>query len=251
MVVTIDRLKVAYFPVPKAANTSMKHLIHGINTGGKFKTRRDENTGRLHHIHREYKTPKFADITPERYRKFFKIAIVRDPVERVVSAWRNRVVHHKELEDRKSASSIGEIGIPQKPTLSEFVTHLEKYRSINRSISVHTSPLTDFLGESKEYYDLIFDISESHQIEIFFSTLTGEKRALPRKQMGGPPAERNELPMELIQKLERTYENDYRVFGSAFGQQTDVELIAKLATKHKASLRGFFRHFVWPLRTGG
>lgn len=245
MVVTIDRLKVAYFPVPKAANTSMKHLIHGINTGGKFKTRLDDSTGRLHHIHREYKTPKFSTISPEKYRKFFKVAIVRDPVERIVSAWRNRVVHHKELEDAKSARSIEALGLPHEPSLTEFVDHLEEYRKINRSISVHTAPLTDFLGSSREYYDLIFDISESRQIEIFFSTLTGEKKELPRKQMGGPPAERRELPGELIQKLERTYEADYRVFGGAFGQQTDVELIAGLASKHKASLRGFFRRLSW------
>ncbi|MEW9617678.1 sulfotransferase family 2 domain-containing protein [Shinella sp. S4-D37] len=245
MVVTIDKLKIAYFPVPKAANTSMKHLMHSIDTGGKFRTKHDEATGHLHHIHREYKTPKFSAINPGAYNRFFKIAIVRDPVERIISAWRNRVVHHKELEDEKCALSIKEIGLPEKPDLSEFVLHLDEYREINKSISVHTAPLTDFLGTSREYYDLIFDISESHQIEVFFSTLTGEKKKLPRKQTGGPPAERDKLPEDLIRKLEHAYESDYRVFGGAFGKQTDLKVIAKRAKRHRASLRSPFRRFRW------
>lgn len=239
MVVTIEKLKVAYFPVPKAANTSMKHLLHGIKTGKRFTTTTDQATGAVRHIHREYRTPKFSSIKSEDYRGFFKIAIVRDPVERVVSAWRNRVMHHKELEDGSTAEKIHRVGLPQKPTLPQFVECLEEYRAVNKSIAVHTAPLVDFLGPSRNYYDLIFDISESRQIEVFFSTLTGEDRKLPVKQVGGPPANRDQLPDELVQKLEGIYKDDYRLFGDVFGRQTDLQLIAKRAKRHKASLNGF------------
>lgn len=241
MVVTVDKLKIAYFPVPKAANTSMMHLLHSIKTGEKYKSTRDEATGVHRHIHKEYNTPKFSTIKPEDYRNFFKIAIVRDPVERVISAWRNRVVHHKELEGIKSAEKISKIGIPPKPTLPEFIINLEEYRKVNRSIAIHTDSLTEFLGESRSYYNLIFDISESQQIELFFSALTGERKKLPRKQVGGPPADRDELPAALVRKLVDLYERDYQVFGSAFGKQSDEETIVKLAKKHRASLDRFFK----------
>lgn len=126
--------------------------------------------------------------------------------------------------------------------------NLEEYRKANKSIATHTDPLTDFLGKSQTYYNLIFDISEYRQIEIFFSTLTGEQKKLPRKQTGGPPADRNELPNDLVRKLERTYEDDYQVFGSAFGKQSDTDAIVKLARRHKASIGGFFKRLMWGQR---
>lgn len=245
LVVTVDNVKVAYFPVPKAANTSMKHLLHNIRTGEKYVGVRDEAKGTHRHIHKEYGTPKFSSINPKEYRGFFKIAIVRDPVDRVISAWRNRVVHHKDLDGVKSARKIAELGINPKPSLSEFVYNIESYRSSSSSIEIHTDSLTEFLGSTRSYYDIIFDISESRQIELFFSTLTGEPKKLPRKQVGGPPADRDELSAALIRKLESVYENDYQVFGHAFGKQSDDETIVRLAEKHKASLNGFFKRFTW------
>lgn len=245
LVVTVDRLRIAYFPVPKAANTSMKHLLHSINTGENYKGMRDEVTGSHHHIHKEYGTPKFSTIKPGDYRKFFKIAIVRDPVDKVVSAWRNRVVHHKELEGMKAADKISKMGLPSKPSLNEFITNLDEYRSVSKSISIHTDPLTDFLGLSNSYFNFIFDISESSQIELFFSTLTGERTKLPRKQVGGPSVDRSQLSAALIRKLENVYESDYQVFGGAFGKQSDDDTIVKLANKHRSSLHSFFKRLAW------
>lgn len=240
LVVTVDKIKVAYFPVPKAANTSMKHLLHSIKTGEGFTTIKDEATGAIRHIHKEYKTPKFSTINPDDYQKFFRIAIVRDPVDRVVSAWRNRVMHHKELEGENIAERMASLGLRKTPTLQEFVDRLSEYRNVSKSISIHTDPLTDFLGKDEKYYNLIFNISDSQQIEAFFSTLTGEQKKLPRKQMGGPPADRSELTGELIKKLEEIYGDDYRVFGKFLSNKTDIEKVIYLARKHKSSLGGFF-----------
>lgn len=236
MVVTVNNIRIAYFPVPKVANTSMKHLLHKIKTGGRFVARTDEETGAVLHIHKEYKTPKFSTIKPDDYLDLFRIAIVRDPIDRVVSAWRNRVMHHRELEGKVSSERLAALGLSTSPDLSLFVERLEDYRKANKSIAIHTDSLTEFLGEDSRYYNLIFNMADSAQIETFFSALTGKNIKLPRKQTGGPPANRDELSGALVRKLEDIYRRDYDVFGAFLENPPGPERIVELAEGHKASL---------------
>lgn len=145
-------------------------------------------------------------------------------------------MHHRELEGKKSAEKLNSLGLSTSPDLSTFIENLEAYRNSNPSIYTHTNSLVDFLGYNSEYYDIIFDISDSKNIEQFFSQLTGEIAKLPRKQTGGPSARKEELSQDLLRYLRDFYHKDYEVFGKFLKRQLDENYVVGRARKHKAAL---------------
>lgn len=192
--------------------------MYEIEHGHSFVSKKDEETGVLWHIHKEFTTPLFKDVDTSQFESLLRFAVIRDPVERMLSAWRNRVVHHGELSDGKvSLEKLAELGVPDSPDLETFIDNLEVYRDIKGSIHTHTAPLVDFLGKDAEYYHMIFTMENSHLIEELFYVLTGTRRSMGRNQTGGPKVSTHDLDDARIRKIKEFYAEDYEVFGHLLG----------------------------------
>ena len=186
MAVLIPELGLCYFPVPKVANTSIKHLVYEIEHGGPFRFDA-ASPDAPKHIHQEYKTPIFSKVDKNPLEGYLRFAVIRDPVQRLLSVWRNRVAHHFELSAPKvDIDALAKRGLTENPSLDEFVDKLELYREVQASIRMHSAPLVDFLGEDPAYFHHLFRMEELHLIEAFFFALTGIHRTLRRSQTAGP-----------------------------------------------------------------
>jgi hypothetical protein len=90
-----------YFEVPKAACSTMKELLHRLESlppiqlfvGDNWETRRDM----FIHARENIALPSLLDLDSQMQKEvlesdhFFRLAIVRNPYTRVISAWRNKV----------------------------------------------------------------------------------------------------------------------------------------------------------------
>lgn len=199
MAVRVKGTNLVYFPVPKVACTSVKLAIMRHNEPGRFIALRSDD-----HVHGKYggyKSPpwnwewrRYADpLMPSSWMRPF--CVIRDPIDRFVSGYRNRVVHWNEFG-----------GNP--PDINEFALGLADYCKADRQIGHHFLPMTTYLGRDPSFYDRVFLMSELQALPVY----CGFSAPLPKTQNDGPPISRTDLSKEALSRLEQFYAEDYRVW---------------------------------------
>ena len=133
--------KLVYYPCPKNAHTSamlffVKHL--GLENKfvfigdkiPKYKQKKKDLSGKIN-LHNFMPTfQKFSVINVD-----YKCCIIRDPVERFLSAYRNRILYHKDEKFKDY-------------TIDMILEKLEKKQFNN----IHFRPQIYFLGDNLNYY---------------------------------------------------------------------------------------------------
>ncbi|WP_417451622.1 sulfotransferase family 2 domain-containing protein [Kordiimonas sp.] len=193
-------LNIRYYPVPKVACTSVKQVLytleHGTNHGGGG-------------IHKVYATLVFDLPQPERQPDELRIALVRDPIERFVSAYRNRVHGHEEAAHWKLRKQGLPLTLKPFPTLNEFVHDLADYQALVPSLEHHTLPMVTFLGANPEAYDHIFHLDNIGALETLLSERAGHTVRLPVTQTKGPAISSEALGTAEREMLRSYYQHDY------------------------------------------
>lgn len=197
---------IAYWPVPKNACTSLKEAFYRIEHGSPYVP----NEGR--HIHNLYPSlpngGRYHDWLDDTYYKF---VVIRDPIERFVSAFKNRVLHHGELGAVVMDSSARKACLTD---INEFVRLFEFFLKNSKSIHHHCQPQVRFVRNVLTRADAVVDIKQIKDLEGRLSARCGEFY-LERKQTS--PLGRNKCNTELtrssLDKLKDYYANDYRQLG--------------------------------------
>ena len=191
--------KLIYYPCPKNANTSAKMFFaKHLNVDKHFLFLGDE-------IPQIEQTPdhyggkqNIIGIIPSKqpFKKInvdIKCCIVRDPIKRFISAYKNRILYHRDIQFKDH--SIDMI--------------LEKLE-INNFENKHFLPQVYFLGEDLNYYtfwstteDLSFFVE---QVNDFFS----RKINFPKIQTGGGDI-KIKLTKSQISKIEKIYAKDFKL----------------------------------------
>lgn len=200
-----SRRKLVYYPVAKNANSSsklffLKHL------------KIDKNYYFLADSVPEYKInkdPKYKDLDKNynlvnflpSYTPFQKMdvdekcCIVRDPLKRFISAYKNRILFHKD------------VGF-QNLNINEIIEKMENNSFDNR----HFLPQTYWLGNDLKYFTIVSNISN---MKIFINGVNNffqNEVEFPRIQKGGT-YENIELTNNQITKLKKIYSSDYDLIG--------------------------------------
>jgi len=210
MAYILTKHDLAYFPVPKIACTSLKSYFYEIEHGVPFASYSDD-AGRVIYIHDKIiSTSFFIEAQVERLAACRRIAVIRDPIERFISAYANRVVSFKELSATALDTPRGrELALTPTPSFAHFVERLEDYRLASPSIRHHTDPATVFLGPDLGYFHKIYKISEIGQLHADVCAITGTHYAMPHEQKAGvgftPPGPAHEC----WHKLRDFYAGDY------------------------------------------
>lgn len=185
----------AYYPVPKVACTSVKDFCYQVSSGERFKV--FKSGGKVIHVHNhdpEYQSIEFRYVEHENYTGSTRIAVIRDPAKRILSAFSNRVLHHKELSESRIDMKLAELlGVGPDPDLNTFVQKLEEYRFLQRSIRHHTEPLTSYLGHDLGYYHHVFRIEETGEMEDLINRTCGTEARMGRDQKSHVKIELSEL----------------------------------------------------------
>ena len=212
MAYIVEQHKLAYFPIPKVACSSIKTLMYFIKTGEELLEHRDTD-GSVMHIHRKIATQKFQFTNVEGAENCFRFAVVRDPIERFISCYINRVTWHRDLSEEVIKLPLAqELGLKTDPNINEFVDNLEAYRLISYGVAHHTDPQTYFLGSDLDYFHRIYKINELPQLVEDLRERTSQDLRLLKLQpshVSLPPAE---LTPRSIRKLQEFYSGDYALF---------------------------------------
>ena len=172
---------IQYSPTPKCACTSTKVMIHkGIKGAIDYEDR-------IHNRSRTFplKENKMADI---------KFCILRDPVDRFISSYTNRVCRHEDID------FVG---------LDEFIDKFyDKYYRLNKNMHHHFRPQVDFVGHDPSYYDKIFFMDEMPSVCEFLIELFDKPIKLENLQAVG--AEKPIPTESQIDFIKSFYEDDYK-----------------------------------------
>jgi hypothetical protein len=212
--IVVEKLKLAYFPVPKCACSSVKHALYEIINGEPYV---DRSADQKMYLHKIYPTWDAFDELRWIYvseLEYTKICIVREPIDRLRSAYTNRVLFHNEINPvAVRHASIDHL--PHKPTLEEFAVNLCEYQNIP-SIRHHTLPVTHYLGEDSSRFDRIFNVSSMERFYSYLDDTSGSCVTRFHRQNGGRDIIVEPLSTETRAKIVAYYAKDYSAFGKYF-----------------------------------
>ena len=216
MPIKIKGTRLVYFPVPKIACTSLKTAIYHHNValdpssaidGGPDETKFD--------VHKRFRSEQFRLSYSVRYgigREW--LCMVREPLKRFVSGYRNRILHHGDLG--KPGNPIFEReGLPSRPDIDDFALNIGRYVAHFRPVRHHFSPICRYLGEKPGRFAKVFDISQMDEL-VAFVAANGAELEVPHEQAGGPKMSVADMSEDAKEAVRLFYAQDYRIWGSYF-----------------------------------
>jgi hypothetical protein len=202
MVMILKPYGLAYFPIPKVANTSVKAAIREIvpetdiiDTGNK----------------------RMSDKLRAMTEGLHRIAVVREPVERGLSGWANRVIHERDV-DRSWASktALKPFGLGPFPDADTFFLNLGKYMAVNDRVRRHLLPQASYLGDDLSFFHDVYRIDEMDRLAADLSARLGKPVVFGRHQTGGPKIKFADLSPAAAEKLNQHFEADYRLLAKFY-----------------------------------
>jgi hypothetical protein len=208
MALILPQQRIAYFPVPKAACTSIKTMFFAIENGMPFKPMLRH--GQMFHIHNFYGTEPFNREDKDELLDYWRFAVYRDPITRFLSCYSNRVLHFEELSQNMLSAEAQDAGAVPDPDLETFVERIELYREFSPSIRHHVAPQVSFLGRDPGYFQRIYGMAELPQLVSDLETRIGHDLDLPHEQRGGPRLTAADLSANALESLQQIYHADFR-----------------------------------------
>ena len=218
--IVIPKLNTAYLPIPKNACSTIKHLLYLLSNNTKYINQQEAN-GKVIYIH-DYYSQRTKEL--EEPNNYFKFTIVREPIKRLLSAYSNRVLYHKELSQQQlEKRSIQMENIPDNPEINTFINYLEQYRKVP-DIEHHTALQSEFLFHSLDGLDRIYKVEELEQVfrpEI--QKLVKQEVILKKYQTGGKKIKLEELNEDSFNKLLEYTKKDYELLKDYYSSENIIQ----------------------------
>ncbi|MEM8740423.1 MAG: sulfotransferase family 2 domain-containing protein [Pseudomonadota bacterium] len=204
MTAVIEAHKLVYFSIPKVASTSLKELFFHVMTGKPF-----EHDGRGVH-YEAFKTEAFYRHDHAAYAEYTRIAVVRDPIKRILSCYTNRVLQTGRLSpDQIDMVAAERLGVTADPGIRKFILNLDKYRALSNSIRNHSQPTAYFLGPDLGYFHRVFPIEALGDMVAFLEERTGMALTLSREMTSEKKIEFDDLTPTCQDRLREYCAADY------------------------------------------
>lgn len=157
--ITVKRFKLAYWPIPKNACTSMKEALYLLDTGRTFEQDYQPQEFHIHHI---YPASSDGGMYPKWVNdQYFKFIIVRDPLERFVSAFSNRIVYHGDLMKLKMDEGLRKAC---EQDINEFAKRFGFFLRKSNSVLHHFQPQDRYVRNVIKHADMVADIKKIDQL---------------------------------------------------------------------------------------
>ena len=188
-----------FYPCPKNANSSAKlFFAQHLDLANNFVFVSDEIPRYKQEIKHFGEKKNLVNFLPTKqpFKKIIadiKCCILRDPIDRFVSSYKNRILYHHDEEFNEH-------------NIDMIIEKLE----INKFENQHFLPQTFFLGKNLNYFDFYVDIKNITKFESYVNTFFEKKIDFPRIQTGG----KNYtilLNEDQIKKIKKIYFEDYKL----------------------------------------
>jgi len=209
-----DRNKYAYVSVPKCACSSAKSFLFEVENG--FEFRPFELNFNTYDIHAIARSIVFEKLPKERIKDYARMTIVREPVARILSCYKNKILLDEAFTSPKEWQKVKDLRLDPKPPFHVFVDRLEDYRAASLMVEHHSRPLRYFLGTNPDYFDGIFDISETPAFEQFVKKHTGTTASMPVHNKSTNDVKPKDIADTASKKIKALYQEDYDLFGKWF-----------------------------------
>lgn len=192
--------KLVYYPVAKNANSSVKlFLIKHLGLENKFYNLDNDLPRYLQteEVHKKYKDKRDIIHFLPSYTKFQKIEVdikcclVRDPIKRFISAYKNRILYHQDIAFKNHSIDL-------------VIEKLENNIFENR----HFLPQNYWLGNDLKYFDIIANTSDVSLFVKKINSFFQKEIIFPRLQLGGGKFEIS-LDTNQNKKIKKIYQDDY------------------------------------------
>ena len=199
--------KVLFMPIPKSGCTTTKRLLWYMDSG--FIPKGD--------IHNAHVTKEFNNlsvlINNAELDDYYKFCVVRDPVNRLISAYNHRVLVLGEIKNSQKVNNT--TGLPNEPTFKQFVRRLGEYKKKVPVINHHVLPMHEFIGEDPNFYYKIYKLSNiNSELIPLLEKKCGHDLKLDMTINKSPHVvKREDLSKELIDKIKTIYQKDYDIYG--------------------------------------
>jgi hypothetical protein len=146
-------------------------------------------------------------LNPVSYKDFsIKFCVVRDPVDRFISMYTNRVLFHQTIKNFDCSIGVGEF-------IECFDDMID---TINfEGIKRHSLPLTHYLGTDATFYTHIFNINELDKLKILIEETYDVKLPNLHLQKSGN-IQKPILTQEQTNWVKNKYKKDYEIYGKWF-----------------------------------
>ena len=208
MYIKLDDLRLAYFYLPKNASTTIKQMMFRIL---KNRTYDWDADGSVHDV----LNPTAPLLELEKLDAYFKFAVVRDPIERFISAFRNRILHHKDGIKNGAISHDFE-------DINYFVAHLEHAMAHALSVQNHFSEQRLWLGGELGHLDRVYKMGETAEVKTLLEKRSGLTLEDSPKQTGGPKLSHGALTRASLDTLLAYYKRDYELLADYYDPETQI-----------------------------
>ena len=130
-----------------------------------------------------------------------RFCVIRDPVERFISGYTNRIVFHKDLIKLKNPPG----------TISDFIKNFDFYCDNDPSTKLHFSPQNVFYGTDLSLYTHIFKFKNFDKIKSLLQEISGTSLPDIHLQQSGS-VQKPTLSNTEIEWVKEVYREDYNLY---------------------------------------
>lgn len=212
MAIEIAAHRIAYMALPKAGCTTVKRSLARADPEFAHKAAKidpAQAAGTTACVHRVYPTRRFR---PHRWEKYdtgwYRFAVVRDPVERLISCYGDRVVKRRELHNSPKIKR-AQGTLPADPDPDFFCQNLRAYQGASSAVRHHTPPVWLFLGPWIARFDDVFPIERLHACLNHIAYRTDTALPALRANKSGVAFGLDDLSAQTRHVLARTLAREY------------------------------------------
>ncbi|MEL6916044.1 MAG: sulfotransferase family 2 domain-containing protein [Pseudomonadota bacterium] len=216
MAISLMDDRITYVSAPKCACSALKMYFFHVEHGRPWRPYR--RLGRKVSIHRVYPSRPFTAGLTRAAAEHFRIAVVRDPVARLVSTFVNKVASGLLAANAFVRAALAALGASARPGFEEFVARLGLYRRVSPMIDQHARPMVDFLGSDAGWYDHIVDISDIDTIDavVRARVTRGSLPARIHRKNESAAGDKPAVAPDLRARITGLYKADVDAFGHIY-----------------------------------
>ncbi|MEI8700677.1 MAG: hypothetical protein EOR99_25350 [Mesorhizobium sp.] len=206
MAIEIKELAITYYPIPKSGSSSVKYALMALDGKEGSLSGFDPDNDVHGHLATNYVDPFFPTYDGHKGR----FTIVRDPLERLLSAYSSRISDTRVLtRPEVDREKLERLGIPVDPDFDTFIFNIEKYCACSWEIQFHVASPRYFTGCSLFLFEHVFKFEQMDRVKAFLSSVSGRVFDLPRLQVGGRKISPSDLSPAALAKAMRFCRYDY------------------------------------------